>query len=77
MKAALPCGDSGALLFNRVLPWKKRPLGCCPEAPETASHTMVSAPMASVRSLFCILAWKSGMDNWTAKENHGSQKTAA
>ena len=49
-------------------PWKNSPLGCLVAAGDTASHTTVSAPIASVRSLFFILAWKSGMDNWTAME---------
>ncbi len=47
-------------------PWKKRPLGCLLAASDMASHTTVSAPWASVRSLFFIFAWKSGMDDCTA-----------
>lgn len=49
-------------------PWKKSPLGCFLAAADTASHTTVSAPMASVLSLDCILAWNEGMDVWTAAE---------
>lgn len=37
-------------------------------AGDTASHTVVSAPMASVLSLDCILAWNEGIDVLTAAE---------
>lgn len=53
-------------LYKDAWPWKKRPLGCLLAASDIASHTTVSAPWASVRSLFFIFAWKSGMDDCTA-----------
>lgn len=54
-------------------PWKKSPLGCFTAGGDAASHTAVSAPMASVLSLDCILAWKDGMDDWTATEERKTE----
>lgn len=53
-------------------PWKKSPLGCLTAAADTESQTTVSAPMASVLSLDCILAWNDGMDDWTATQRQNS-----
>lgn len=45
--------------------WKKQPLGWAVAAGARASHSTVSAPWASERSLAPILAWKPGIDSRT------------